>query len=240
MGGIVANIAAAIEEQATVTKDVAGNIAQASTGVKEANSRVAQTATVSTSIAQDIATVNRAVTDVRQGGERVQASASELSLLAEQLKDVASQFKVNSSGRSGGARKDANTLVAWKADFSTSVGEMDSQHKKLLDLINKFYAAMKRGEGASATSGILKELLQYTEFHFAEEEEMLEKVNYSELGAQRKAHVAFVNKVKEGMRRWESGDVSVTPELMHLLANWLPQHILKMDKQYGSAVNSNK
>ena len=61
VGGIVSSIAAAIEEQAAVTKDVAGNIAQASRGVHEANERVAQTAEVSKSIARDIAGVNMAV-----------------------------------------------------------------------------------------------------------------------------------------------------------------------------------
>jgi methyl-accepting chemotaxis protein len=94
VGSIVASIAAAIEEQATVTKDVAGNIAQASTGVKEANERVNQTATVSKSIAQDVAGVNGAVGEIRQGGEQVQASAAELSHLAEQLKAMVGQFKV--------------------------------------------------------------------------------------------------------------------------------------------------
>jgi methyl-accepting chemotaxis protein len=94
VGSIVASIAAAIEEQATVTKDVAGNIAQASAGVKEANERVAQTATVSKSMAQDVAGVNSAVGEIRQGGEQVQASAMELSNLAEKLKAVVGQFKV--------------------------------------------------------------------------------------------------------------------------------------------------
>ena len=94
VGSIVSTIAAAIEEQATVTKDVAGNIAQASTGVKDANERVAQTATVSKSIASDVAGVNAAVGDIRQGGEQVQASAMELSQLAEQLKGLVGQFKV--------------------------------------------------------------------------------------------------------------------------------------------------
>jgi methyl-accepting chemotaxis protein len=94
VGNIVASIAAAIEEQATVTRDVAGNIAQATNGVREANERVAQTATVSSSIAQDIAGVNVAVGDIRQGGERVQASAVELSNLSEQLKDLVGHFKV--------------------------------------------------------------------------------------------------------------------------------------------------
>ena len=94
VGAIVASIAAAIEEQATVTKDVAGNIAQASSGVRDANQRVSQTAEVSKSIAHDIAGVNAAVVDIRQGGEHVQASAGELSKLAEQLSAQVALFRV--------------------------------------------------------------------------------------------------------------------------------------------------
>jgi methyl-accepting chemotaxis protein len=94
VGTIVASIAAAIEEQATVTKDVAGNIAQASGGVRDANERVTHTAEVSKSIARDIAGVNASVADIRQGGEHVQASAVELSKLAEQLGAQVAQFRV--------------------------------------------------------------------------------------------------------------------------------------------------
>jgi methyl-accepting chemotaxis protein len=94
VGTIVASIAAAIEEQAAVTKDVAGNIAQASGGVRDANERVSQTAEVSKSIARDIAGVNMAVNDIRRGGEHVQASAADLSKLAEQLGAQVSQFRI--------------------------------------------------------------------------------------------------------------------------------------------------
>jgi len=94
VGIIVTSIAAAIEEQATVTRDVAGNIAQASSGVRDANDRVSQTAQVSRSIAEDIAGVNSAVSDIRSGGERVQASAVDLSKLAEQLGAQVAQFKI--------------------------------------------------------------------------------------------------------------------------------------------------
>jgi methyl-accepting chemotaxis protein len=94
VGGIVAGIAAAIEEQATVTKDVAGNVAQASMGVRDANESIAQTAAVSLTIARDIAGINGAVTDLRHGGEQVQVSAAELSKLAEQLKVCVHQFTV--------------------------------------------------------------------------------------------------------------------------------------------------
>jgi methyl-accepting chemotaxis protein len=94
VGNIVASIAAAIEEQATVTKDVAGNIAQASNGVRDANEHIAQTAEVSMTIARDIAGINGAVTDLRHGGEQVQVSAAELSKLAEQLSAQVAQFRM--------------------------------------------------------------------------------------------------------------------------------------------------
>jgi methyl-accepting chemotaxis protein len=94
VGHIVASIAAAIEEQAAVTKDVATNIAQASAGVKDASDRVSQTATVSRSIAQDIAGVNGAMAEIRQGGQTVESSASELARLADQLKMAMAHFKV--------------------------------------------------------------------------------------------------------------------------------------------------
>ena len=94
VGEIVSSIAAAIEEQSTVTRDVATNIAQASTGMKDANERVAQTATVSQEIAKDIAHVNGTATTLVSGADQVLAGASELSTLAEQLKDRVAHFRV--------------------------------------------------------------------------------------------------------------------------------------------------
>jgi methyl-accepting chemotaxis protein len=94
VGQIVASIAAAIEQQATVTKDVAANIAQASNGVKDANERVAQTSGVSQSIAQDIAALNRSMSDIRDGGNQVQSSAARLSTLADELKATLARFRV--------------------------------------------------------------------------------------------------------------------------------------------------
>jgi methyl-accepting chemotaxis protein len=94
VGDIVAAIAAAIEEQAVVTKDVAGNIAQASAGVEDANARVSETAEVSHSIARDIAGMNAAVSGMREGGEQVEASAAELSKLAEELRVQVAQFRM--------------------------------------------------------------------------------------------------------------------------------------------------
>jgi methyl-accepting chemotaxis protein len=94
VGDIVTTIAAAIEEQSVVTRDVASNIAQASMGVRDSNEAISQTATVSQSIAQDIAHVNITIDEISSGGELVQDSAARLSTLAEQLTELVGRFRV--------------------------------------------------------------------------------------------------------------------------------------------------
>lgn len=95
VGNLVNSIAAGIEEQSVVTRDVAGNIAQASAEVNDANDQLAQTATVSQSIAEDVAAVNVTVDEIRQGNGQVQDSAAKLSELAEQLDVMVKKFKVD-------------------------------------------------------------------------------------------------------------------------------------------------
>ena len=94
VGDIVTTIAAAIEEQSVVTRDVASNIAQATTGVRDTNEAVSQTATVSQSIAQDIAQVFMTIDEISNGGERVQDSAAKLSGLAGRLTELVGHFKI--------------------------------------------------------------------------------------------------------------------------------------------------
>jgi len=93
VGGLVAGIAAAIEEQAAITQEVVANIAQASIGVETANEQVAQTAHVSQDMAREIAGINTAVADIHQGGQRVQSESIGLSSLTGRLKSLVGQFK---------------------------------------------------------------------------------------------------------------------------------------------------
>ncbi|MBY0506186.1 MAG: methyl-accepting chemotaxis protein [Bryobacteraceae bacterium] len=91
---IVGAIAAAIEEQAMTTKDIARHIAEASTGVQDANLRVSESSQVSTAIATDIVVVHRAASDIAGGSEQVSASANELANAAGKLKLAVAGFKV--------------------------------------------------------------------------------------------------------------------------------------------------
>jgi methyl-accepting chemotaxis protein len=93
VGEIVSSIATAIEEQSTATKDVAGNIANASQGVREANERVGQTADVAAAIARDIAGVNAVAAESQRDSARVEASAKDLAAVASTLRERIAHFR---------------------------------------------------------------------------------------------------------------------------------------------------
>jgi methyl-accepting chemotaxis protein len=88
----VITIAAAIQEQSTVTQDIAGNIAQASMGVRDANIKVAETATVSSNIAREISELSGANTQAN--AQASATSAVGLARLAEQLSQVVAEFRL--------------------------------------------------------------------------------------------------------------------------------------------------
>jgi methyl-accepting chemotaxis protein len=94
VNSIVANIAAAIEEQSAVTREVANNIAQATEDVQDANMRSTEMSAVSRDITGEITAVDTITNDIRSGGEQVQTSAEELSNLAEDLSALVGQFKI--------------------------------------------------------------------------------------------------------------------------------------------------
>ena len=93
VGEIVGSIAAAIEQQSTVTRDVSGNIARAMSGVKQASDAASETASTARTIASDIASVNATAQDLSSASTKVSASAAELKGLAAQLQGMTGRFK---------------------------------------------------------------------------------------------------------------------------------------------------
>jgi methyl-accepting chemotaxis protein len=91
---IVSSIAAAIEEQATATKDIAHNIAEASQGVRDANQRVSETSQATGDIAREIVEVDHAAVQVAGGSEHVRTSADRLARVAEKLQSAVARFHV--------------------------------------------------------------------------------------------------------------------------------------------------
>jgi methyl-accepting chemotaxis protein len=91
---IVSMIAAAIDEQSAVTRQIAHTIGEASTGMSDANQRVSQASRSTTNIAEEVVGVGEVAGRIANGSAQVQANANELSKVAEQLHTAIERFKV--------------------------------------------------------------------------------------------------------------------------------------------------
>lgn len=110
---------------------------------------------------------------------------------------------------------------------------MDEQHKKLIAMINRLHGALKKGHARMEIRTILEELTAYTVEHFTAEEAFMAGTNYPDLERHKEIHRQFVAKVVDAKQRWQAGDEKVIHEVLRLLKEWLPQHILVTDKEYG-------
>lgn len=130
-------------------------------------------------------------------------------------------------------------LFDWSSDYSVGVHSMDNHHKRLFDIMNKLHDAMKERRGSEMIAAIIDELIDYTKYHFAEEERLMEQAGYAGLAAQKMAHRAFVDKMMEYKGRADQGmAIFVANEVAMTATDWLKGHILKMDMAYEKTLTS--
>ncbi|WP_417913584.1 bacteriohemerythrin [Candidatus Electronema sp. JM] len=131
------------------------------------------------------------------------------------------------------------SLIAWDESLSVNVAEIDSQHRKLVAMINELHDAMKSGKGKDVLGRILSGLISYTDTHFKAEEKYFAQFKYPDTTAHVKEHAAFVKKVTEFQIDFEGGRLTVSIDTLYFLRDWLQGHIKGTDKKYSAFFNEN-
>jgi hemerythrin-like metal-binding protein len=129
-------------------------------------------------------------------------------------------------------------LITWNEKFSVNITEIDSQHKKLIELINELHEAMKVAKGQDVMGNILSELVNYTVYHFGTEEKLFQKHGYAEYITHKKEHDDLTKQVVAAADKFNKGGNIITVEVMNFLKDWLQKHILTVDKRYAPFLNS--
>ncbi|MDO8606903.1 MAG: bacteriohemerythrin [Phaeospirillum sp.] len=128
------------------------------------------------------------------------------------------------------------SYLQWTENLSVGVPRMDEHHKRLVNLINLLFEAMS-GDATSAVDTVLNDLLDYTRYHFAEEEKLLAVCGYPELEEHQAIHRAMVKEVLEMRQRYLGNPASVpASEALDFLSKWLMRHIIGKDLRYSSHV----
>ncbi len=128
-----------------------------------------------------------------------------------------------------------SAYISWKDDYEIGIPDIDRQHMRLVELINKLYMAMEVGT-ADETGKVLQGLIEYTVSHFADEEQLQERHGYPGLDGHRKLHTELVAEVLGYVKRFQADEPGVEANLMWFLKDWLLNHIRMQDAKIAKHI----
>jgi len=125
--------------------------------------------------------------------------------------------------------------ITWTPNLTVGVKQIDDQHKVWFDKANELFEAGKAQRAKEYIDKMIDFLDEYTKQHFRDEEAYMEKINYPEIEAQKKAHASFIKdlaKLKSDYNE-SGGNLLVIINANKMVINWLTNHITTMDKKIG-------
>lgn len=127
------------------------------------------------------------------------------------------------------------SLIEWSPSLATGQMEIDAQHTVLVAILNRLHDAIQRGEAEATTGLILRELVEYTHYHFESEEALMERVPPEVAKAHKANHQKLISQVVEFQQQCERGEIH-PQELLEFLKDWLMLHITGTDKQLAATL----
>ncbi len=125
----------------------------------------------------------------------------------------------------------------WKERYNLGIAEIDSQHKKLFEIGSRVYELAISNDSYDhydEVLGMLNELLEYTEYHFNYEEEIMKKYNYVEFNQQKEDHEYYVQKIKSiASKDIDADQQKAIIEIVDFLSEWISSHIIFSDRKYA-------
>ncbi|WP_207061097.1 bacteriohemerythrin [Motiliproteus sp. SC1-56] len=122
----------------------------------------------------------------------------------------------------------------WRDEYAIGNEEIDSQHRRLFELLDELYQAVCQGNASQSVMPVLEELVAYTREHFYAEESLMREVNYPGLAQHQQEHEALLAAVQRKIAALERGDKVLSIELLEFVHQWLSGHILNSDRAVAS------
>ena len=141
-------------------------------------------------------------------------------------------------------------MLEWKDHLSTTIDDVDEQHKKLFKMINDFEQQVRDDRARSGYKDVLEFLGDYVKVHFAAEEKIMEEKQCPTAQESKEAHSKFLNVYSDFVNRFQTEGYSepLAKELLKTTQDWLVKHICGIDvrlrysgenwKKIGSALGT--
>lgn len=126
--------------------------------------------------------------------------------------------------------------IAWTNEYSVGVEALDAQHRRLFDVVNELDEAIEKLRGQRVMTGVLRELVGYTQEHFAFEEQLMAEAGYPGLPAHQAQHRAIIQKIERFEYELNVEGYRISREVRDFLQHWLTTHIAQEDLAYAGAL----
>ena len=125
--------------------------------------------------------------------------------------------------------------IEWDESFSVGINLIDEQHKMLIERTNAIAEAVEMKRGLGKIVQTLGFMIDYTEFHFSEEEKVMIANDYHKLAEHQKLHEDFKKRLNLMVQDFEEDGATpdLSEEITAYLTSWLANHIKGIDTELG-------
>jgi len=123
--------------------------------------------------------------------------------------------------------------IEWTQELSVNNSPIDAEHQKWISILNNFYVGLQDGQPKERLKILITEMIDYTRFHFANEEKYMESINYPHLEEHKVLHKQYVNQIITFWEKIENNKLILSLEVTNFLKNWLIAHIKGEDQKYS-------
>jgi len=130
--------------------------------------------------------------------------------------------------------------LTWHERYECGEPTVDRQHRELYQLANLMNdATLPDNQGSGAMHAAINELMAHTVRHYADEEAVLERLNYAQLPEHRQAHARLVRRARYMAQLEIEGKVSPGAIVAFLTQDVVARHLMIVDRaffpMFGSA-----
>jgi len=130
------------------------------------------------------------------------------------------------------------TTLLWKTSYEMGIPVLDEQHKTLFSIYLELDKLQHAQPSPSKDSiwQMVQQLQDYTQFHFREEEALLQKASYPDFDDQHNEHELFSRLIIQFKIEFDYDNPLIIENILQFVKKWLISHILKKDWKYRECV----
>lgn len=129
-------------------------------------------------------------------------------------------------------------IVVWCDEYNVNVKEIDTQHQKMLELVNNLHTAVEACVDKNSLQNSLVELVDFTRMHFSTEEQLMKQYDYPELKKHHKEHRILLKHMSDLVVAVSNGQQPTFYSDYDVSSDWAMIHISEHDKSLGAFLNS--